>query len=212
MEAREKGGPISLRPARAWPREGMEFDVQVYDPVANNLALSALVAVIPIAVLFMLLAVFSVSAQWPSLAALGVAFVVAVAAYGMPVGLAVNSAIYGAAFGLFPIAWIVVNAIFVYNVILEAGYFETVRNSMATLSSDRRIQVLIIAFVFGALLEAVAGFGTPVAITASLMVGLGFEAYAAASLALLANTALVAFGAFGIPSLPWARWRTSTPC
>lgn len=172
---------------------------QVYEPLAGNLALSTLVALIPIAVLFVMLAVFGVPAQWSSLASLGTAFVIAILVYGMPVGLAANSALYGAAFGLFPIVWIVVNAIFVYNAIVEAGYFDTIRNSLATLSGDRRIQVLVIAFVFGALLEAIAGFGTPVAITGSLMVGLGFEPFYAAALALLANTAPVAFGGFGIP-------------
>jgi lactate permease len=174
---------------------------QVYEPVAGNLALSALVALIPIVVLFVMLALFNIPAQWSSLASLAVAFVIALAVYGMPFGLALDSTLYGVAFGLFPIVWIVINAIFIYNVIVETGHFDTIRNSLATLSNDRRIQVLVIAFVFGALLEAIAGFGTPVAITGSLMAGLGFEPMYAASLALLANTAPVAFGGFGIPIL-----------
>jgi lactate permease len=177
---------------------------QVYTPVADSLVLSTLVAAIPIAVLFVLLAGFRVAAHWSSLASLALALVIAVAVYGMPVSLALNSTLAGVAFGLFPIVWIVINAIFVYNVIVDAGYFDVVRNSLASLSNDRRIQVVLIAFILGALLEATAGFGTPVAITAAIMAGLGFEALYAAALALLANTAPVAFGGFGIPILTGA--------
>jgi lactate permease len=174
---------------------------QVYDPIAGNLLLSTLVAVIPIIVLFVLLAGIRMAAQWAGLITLAVALVIAVVVYGMPVGLALDSTLFGAAFGLFPIIWIVVNAIFIYNVIVDTGYFDTIRDSLAGVSNDRRVQVVLIAFVFGALLEATAGFGTPVAITAALMAGLGFEAVYAAALALLANTAPVAFGGFGIPIL-----------
>ncbi len=178
--------------------------VQDYYPVAESLVLSTLVAVIPIVVLFVLLAVLRVAAQWASLASLAVALVIAVAVYGMPVSLALNSTLSGAAFGLFPIVWIVVNAIFIYNVIVDTGQFDVIRNSLASLSNDRRVQVVLIAFVLGALLEATAGFGTPVAITAAIMAGLGFEAMYAAALALLANTAPVAFGGFGIPIITGA--------
>ena len=174
---------------------------QVYDPVAGNLVLSTLVAVIPIVVLFVLLAGIRMAAQWAGLITLAVALVLAVLVYGMPIGLAIDSALFGAAFGLFPIVWIVINAIFIYNVIVDTGHFDTIRNSLAGLSNDRRVQVVLIAFVFGALLEATAGFGTPVAITGALMAGLGFEPIYAAALALLANTAPVAFGGFGIPIL-----------
>jgi lactate permease len=177
---------------------------QVYEPIANNLALSTLVAVIPIIVLFALLAGVRMAAQWASLITLAVALVIAVLVYGMPIGLALNSTLLGICFGLFPIVWIVINAIFIYNVIVDTGFFDTIRDSLAGVSNDRRIQVVLIAFVFGALLEATAGFGTPVAITASLMAGLGFEALYAAALALLANTAPVAFGGFGIPILTGA--------
>jgi lactate permease len=177
---------------------------QVYEPVAGSLALSALVAAIPILVLFVLLAGVRVAAHWASLVTLAVALVIAVLVYGMPVGLALNSTLLGICFGLFPIIWIVINAIFIYNVIVDTGHFDTIRDSLAGVSNDRRIQVVLIAFVFGALLEATAGFGTPVAITASLMAGLGFEALYAAALALLANTAPVAFGGFGIPILTGA--------
>jgi lactate permease len=174
---------------------------QVYDPIAGSLVLSTLVAVIPIVVLFVLLAGIRMAAQWAGLITLAVALVLAVLVYGMPVGLAIDSALFGAAFGLFPIVWIVINAIFIYNVIVDTGLFDTIRDSLAGVSNDRRIQVVLIAFVFGALLEATAGFGTPVAITGALMAGLGFEPIYAASLALLANTAPVAFGGFGIPIL-----------
>src|SRR5215204_722640 len=177
---------------------------QVYDPVAGNLVLSTLVAVIPIVVLFVLLAGIRMAAQWAGLITLAVALVLAVLVYGMPIGLAIDSALFGAAFGLFPIVWIVINAIFIYNVIVDAGYFDIVRNSLASLSNDRRVQVVLIAFVLGALLEATAGFGTPVAITAAIMAGLGFEAVYAAALALLANTAPVAFGGFAIPIITGA--------
>jgi lactate permease len=177
---------------------------QVYTPVADSLVLSTLVAAIPIAVLFVLLAGFRVAAHWSSLASLALALVIAVAVYGMPVSLALNSTLAGVAFGLFPIVWIVINAIFVYNVIVDAGYFDVIQNSLASLSNDRRIQVVLIAFILGALLEATAGFGTPVAITAAIMAGLGFEALYAAALALLANTAPVAFGGFAIPIITGA--------
>jgi lactate permease len=184
-------------------RYGLVYE-QVYEPVAGSLALSALVAAIPILVLFVLLAGVRVAAHWASLVTLAVALVIAVLVYGMPVGLALNSTLLGICFGLFPIIWIVINAIFIYNVIVDTGHFDTIRDSLAGVSNDRRIQVVLIAFVFGALLEATAGFGTPVAITASLMAGLGFEALYAAALALLANTAPVAFGGFGIPILTGA--------
>jgi len=174
---------------------------QVYDPIAGSLVLSTLVAVIPIVVLFVLLAGIRMAAQWAGLITLAVALLIAVLVYGMPVGLAIDSALFGAAFGLFPIVWIVINAIFIYNVIVDTGLFDTIRDSLAGVSNDRRIQVVLIAFVFGALLEATAGFGTPVAITGALMAGLGFEPIYAAALALLANTAPVAFGGFGIPIL-----------
>src|SRR5918996_4087360 len=174
---------------------------QVYEPIAGNLALSTLVAVIPIVVLFVLLAGLRMAAQWASLITLAVALVIAVLVYGMPVGLALDSTLLGAAFGLFPIVWIVLNAIFIYNVIVDTGHFDTIRDSLAGISNDRRIKVVLIAFVFGALLEATAGFGTPVAITGALMAGLGFEPIYAGALALLANTAPVAFGGFGIPIL-----------
>jgi len=177
---------------------------QVYQPVGGSLWLSTFVALIPIVLLFVLLAVLRVAAQWAALAALAISLVISVLVWKLPIGLALDSALLGACFGLFPIVWIVINAIFIYNVVVDTGHFDTIRDSLAGLSNDRRIQVVLIAFVFGALLEATAGFGTPVAITASLMAGLGFQPIYAAALALLANTAPVAFGGFGIPILTGA--------
>ncbi|HET6662166.1 MAG TPA: lactate permease LctP family transporter [Rubrobacter sp.] len=177
---------------------------QIYEPVAGSLVFSTVVASIPILVLFVLLAGLRIAAQWASLVTLAVALVISVLVYRMPIGLALDATLLGICFGLFPIVWIVINAIFIYNVIVDTGLFDTIRDSLAGVSNDRRIQVVLIAFVFGALLEATAGFGTPVAITASLMAGLGFEAIYAAALALLANTAPVAFGGFGIPILTGA--------
>jgi lactate permease len=177
---------------------------QIYEPVAGSLVFSTIVAAIPILVLFALLAGLRLAAQWASLVTLAVALVISVVVYRMPIGLALDATLLGICFGLFPIVWIVINAIFIYNVIVDTGLFDTIRDSLAGVSNDRRIQVVLIAFVFGALLEATAGFGTPVAITASLMAGLGFEAIYAAALALLANTAPVAFGGFGIPILTGA--------
>src|ERR671912_1651582 len=174
---------------------------QVYEPVANNLALSTLVAVIPILVLFALLAGLRLAAQWASLVTLAVALVISVVVYRMPIGLALDATLLGICFGLFPIVWIVINAIFIYNIIVDTGLFDTIRDSLAGVSNDRRIQVVLIAFVFGALLEATAGFGTPVAITGALMAVLCFEPIHAPARALLANPAPVAFGGFGIPIL-----------
>src|SRR5919107_3126835 len=178
---------------------------QVYDPIASSLVLSTLVALIPIIVLFVLLAGIRIAAQWASLATLATALVIAVVVYRMPIGLALDSTLLGICFGLFPIVWIVINAIFIYNVIVDTGFFDTIRDSLAGVSNDRRIQVVLIAFILGALREATAGFGTPFAITAAIMAGLGFQALYAAALALLANTAPVAFGGFAIPIITGAQ-------
>jgi len=130
-----------------------------------------------------------------------VALLVAVFGYHMPLTLALLSGFYGMAFGLFPICWIVINALFVYNLAQEAGHMETIRRSIASLTTDRAIQALLIAFSFGAFLEGAAGFGAPVAITAAMLVALGFAPQNAAILCLLANTAPVAFAALGVPIL-----------
>src|SRR5688572_10091278 len=172
---------------------------QVYTPVANSLALSTLIAAIPIVVLLGLLGVLQVRAQIAALAGLLSALLIAVLVYRMPAGLAAMSAIYGAAFGLFPIGWIVLCAIFLYDITVHTGQFEIVKRTIGGLADDRRVQVLLIAFSFGAFIEGAAGFGTPVAISAAMLIGLGFRPLAAAGLALIGNTAPVAYGALGTP-------------
>ena len=174
--------------------------VQVYDPLGNEL-LSTLVAALPIVGLLVTLAVFEWRAQWAALTGLILALVVAVGVYGMPIRAAGATAVYGAAYGLFPIGWIILNAVFLYNIAVATGTFETVKASVAQLSPDRRIQALLIAFSFGAFIEGAAGFGTPVAICAALLMGLGFTPLYSAGLALIANTSPVAFGAIGTPIL-----------
>ena len=136
---------------------------QVYDPVGHSLGLSTLFAVLPLLTLFVLLGGLRLKAQWAALASLAVALVVAVVVYPMPVGQALDAGAEGAAFGLFPIMWIVVNAIWIYNMTVASGHFAVLRRSFARVSDDLRIQAILIAFCFGALLEALAGFGTPVA-------------------------------------------------
>lgn len=168
-------------------------------PVGGSLALSALVAALPLVTVFVLLGVFRVKAHWAGLSALATALVVAVLGYGMPVDLAVLSATEGAAFGLFPILWIVLAAIWLYQLTVVSGRFEDLRAAFGRLSPDPRVQAIIIAFCFGGLLEALAGFGAPVAITGMMLVTLGFPALRAAITVLLANTAPVAFGAMAIP-------------
>jgi lactate permease len=172
---------------------------QVFDPVGDSLFASTLFAALPILVLFVLLGGLKMRAHVASLIALAVAILVAIIVYSMPAGQALDAAAEGAAFGLFPIMWIVWNAIWIYNVTEETGHFAVLRRSFSSISDDQRIQAVIIAFSFGALLEALAGFGTPVAITSVMLVALGFKPIKAASVALVANTAPVAFGAIAIP-------------
>jgi lactate permease len=177
---------------------------QHFDPVGNSLFASSIFAALPLITLFVLLGGLKWKAHWAALSALLVAILVAVIVYSMPVFQAVDSAIEGAAFGLFPIMWIVFNAIWIYNMTERTGHFAVLRRSFERVSDDERIQAIIIAFSFGALLEALAGFGTPVAITASMLVGLGVRPIKAASVALVANTAPVAFGAIAIPIITLA--------
>ncbi len=172
---------------------------QVYDPVGDSLGLSTIFAVLPLITLFVLLGGLKLAAHWSALSALAVAIVVALAVYTMPVGQALDAAVLGAVFGLFPIMWIVWNAIWIYNMTEATGHFAVLRRSFGRISDDQRVQAVIIAFCFGALLEALAGFGTPVAITAVMLIALGFQPIKAASVALVANTAPVAFGAIAIP-------------
>jgi glycolate permease/lactate permease len=172
---------------------------QTYDPVAGSILLSALVAACPLIVLAVLLAILRVRPWLSAVAGAGAAFLLAWLVWHMPFGLAIAAATHGMAFGLWPISWVVVAAVFFYNLSVQSGDFDAIRRSLARLTSDRRIQVLLVAFCFGALIEGIAGFGAPVAITASMLAGLGFEATGAAVLALVANTAPVAFGSIGIP-------------
>jgi lactate permease len=172
---------------------------QILDPVAHSLAWSSLVAALPLIVLFVLLGVLRTKAWIASLIALLVALVIAVAVYGMPLGQGLLATTEGAAFGFFPILWIVINAIWVYNMTVETGHFDVLRRSFSQVSDDRRIQAIIIAFSFGALIEALAGFGTPVAVTSVMLMALGFSPIKSAVLALTANTAPVAFGAMATP-------------
>src|SRR4051794_26563018 len=172
---------------------------QVYDPVGDSLGLSTLFAVLPLVTLFVLLGGLRLKAQWAALASLAVAIVVAVFVYPMPVGQALDAGVEGAAFGLFPIMWIVINAIWIFNMTEASGHLAVLRRSFARVSDDLRVQAILIAFCFGALIEALAGFGTPVAITAVMLLALGFRPILAASVALVANTAPVAFGAIAVP-------------
>ncbi len=176
---------------------------QVYTPVAGSLGLSALIAALPVAVLLGLLA-YGARAHWAALAGLGASLAVAVFVFGMPARLAGAAALYGAAYGLFPIGWIVLCAIFVYDLTVESGDFETIKHTVAGLASDRRLQALLIAFSFGAFIEGAAGFGTPVAISAAMLIGLGFRPLQAAGMALIGNTAPVAYGALGTPLIALA--------
>jgi lactate permease len=172
---------------------------QDFSPVSDSLGLTAIFAVLPLLTLFVLLGGLKMKAHWAALISLGVAIAVALIVYGMPADQTGLSAAEGAAFGLFPIMWIVVMAIWVYNMTVETGHFAVLRRSFGTISEDQRIQAVIIAFCFGALMEALAGFGTPVAITAVMLIALGFKPIKAAALALVANTAPVAFGAMATP-------------
>jgi lactate permease len=172
---------------------------QAYQPVLDNILFSALVAGLPLYVLFIMLAVLRIPAWICAISAMATAFVLAWLVWGMPFGVTLGTATEGMAFGLWPISWIVLNAVFFHNLTVASGDFDVIKRSLTRLTQDRRLQALLIAFSFGALLEGIAGFGAPVAITASILASLGFEPVTAAVLALLANTAPVAFGSIGIP-------------
>jgi lactate permease len=176
---------------------------QVYDPV-GYWAFSTLLAALPIFVLLGSLAFFRLKAHWAALLGLGAALLVAVFIFGMPAGKSLAVAAYGAAYGLFPIGWIILNVIFLYALANEKGYFKVLQESLTGISQDRRLQLLLIAFSFGAFFEGAAGFGTPVAVTAAILIGLGFSPLAASGLSLIANTAPVAFGALGTPIIALA--------
>lgn len=171
---------------------------QVIDPF-NNIGLSALLAVVPILFIFWALIIKKMKGYQASLIATTLAILIAISAYGMPLKLAVLSTANGALYGLFPICWIIITAVFLFNITIKSGQFEIIKHFMASITSDRRLQALLIAFSFGSFLEGTAGFGAPVAITAAMLVGLGFNPLYAAGICLIANTAPVAFGSIGIP-------------
>src|SRR5271169_4160236 len=171
---------------------------QNYDPF-NNPIVSTVVAAVPVVVLLGSIALLRVRIHFSALLGLGTALGIALGAYRMPASTACAATLYGAAFGLFPIGWIILNVIFLYQLTVKRGLFETLRHSLATIAPDPRVQVILIAFSFGAFVEGVAGFGAPVAITGAILIQLGFKPLHASGLALIANTAPVAFGSLGIP-------------
>ncbi|MEO5891889.1 MAG: lactate permease LctP family transporter [Ferruginibacter sp.] len=171
---------------------------QVVDPF-NNIFLSALVALLPILFIFWALIIKKMKGYQASLSSALLALLIAAIVYGMPVKLAALSALNGALYGLFPICWIIIPAVFLFNITVKSGQFDIIKHSMAAVTPDRRLQALLIAFSFGSFLEGTAGFGAPVAITAAMLAGLGFNPLYAAGLCLIANTAPVAFGSIGIP-------------
>ncbi|WP_261675145.1 L-lactate permease [Streptomyces lusitanus] len=179
--------------------------VQELEPVAGSLGLSALVAALPLLIVLVLLGGVRMKAHLAGLIGLAAAVAVAWLAYGMPLDQTLSSGVQGAVFGLFPIMWIVVNALWIYRMTVRTRHFDILRRSFGRLSDDPRIQALVVAFCFGALLEALAGFGAPVAISAVMLVALGFDPVRAAVVALVANTAPVAFGAMGTPVVTLAQ-------
>jgi lactate permease len=172
---------------------------QDFTPIADNLALSAVVALVPILYFFWALAIKRMKGYVAGVTTLIVSLVIAVIAYRVPVSIAAMSATQGAVYGLLPIGWIIITSVFLYKLTVKTGKFDIIRNSVLSITEDRRLQALLIAFSFGAFLEGAAGFGAPVAISAALLVGLGFHPLYAAGICLIANTAPVAFGAIGIP-------------
>ncbi len=172
---------------------------QTYTPIMESVAMSSLVASLPIFTLLILLGVLRKPAWIAAMSGLAAAIAVSIGAYGMPVNLMFSSIGYGAAFGLLPISWVVFWAVVLYRITVDTGKFEIIKDSVGGLTQDRRIQALLIAFAFGAFIEGAAGFGTPVAIAAAMLTGLGFSPFYAAGICLLANTAPVAFGSIGIP-------------
>src|SRR5713101_6727862 len=172
---------------------------QNYTPVGGSLGVSTLIAAVPVFVLLLLLGVLRKPAWLASLFGLGAAALVALGVYGMHAGALASAIAYGAAYGLFPIGWVVFTAILLYNITVSTGKFQVIKDSVGSLTEDRRLQALLIAFAFGAFIEGAAGFGTPVAVSAAMLAGLGFSPFYAAAVCLLANTAPVAFGSLAIP-------------
>ena len=176
---------------------------QVYNPL-QSILLSALVAAIPVIVLLGALGFFHLKAHLAALLGLAASLAIAIFEFGMPIQMSIMSALYGAAYGLLPIGWIILNVIFLYQLTLQKGHFKVLQNSIAGVTEDRRLQLLLIAFAFGAFFEGAAGFGTPVAVTGAILIGIGFSPLAASGLCLIANTAPVAFGAIGTPVIALA--------
>ena len=171
---------------------------QNYDPLHNPL-LSTIVAAVPVVILLLLIAAFRIKIHIAALSGLVAAIVVALFIYGMPLKMIAATTLYGAVYGIFPIGWIILNLIFLYQLTVKKGLFDIIRKHLASIAPDPRIQVIVIAFSFGAFFEGAAGFGTPVAITSAILIQLGFRPLAACGLSLIANTAPVAFGALGTP-------------
>src|SRR6201994_2678641 len=171
---------------------------QIYNPLGNT-ALSTIAAAIPVVTLLVLIASGKVKAHIAAIIALIVANIITIAVYSMPANMSIRASLLGVVAGFFPIGWIVLNVIFLYRVTVETGRFELLKRAVGGVTEDRRIQLLLIAFSFGAFFEGASGFGTPVAITGSILIGLGFSPLAASGLSLIANTAPVAFGALGTP-------------
>src|SRR6478736_3766925 len=176
---------------------------QVYDPLGHPW-LSTLFASLPVVVLLSALAVFKIKAHTAALLALSTSIAIAILVFGMPTKMAIASLSYGAAYGLFPIGWIILNVIFLYQLTKERGLFDVLRHSITGITQDSRLQLLLVAFCFGAFFEGASGFGTPVAVTGALLIGLGFSPLSASGLSLIANTAPVAYGALGTPVLALA--------
>ncbi len=177
---------------------------QNYDPT-GRWWLSTIVASLPVIVLLGTLAIFEVKAHWAAIMGLATALIVAIFFFHMPARLAAATAVYGTGYGLFPIGWIVLNVIFMYQLTVDSGRFDVLQHSLTGITQDRRLQLLLIAFSFGAFFEGCAGFGTPVAVTAALLIGLGFRPLQASGLSLIANTAPVAYGALGTPIIALAK-------
>src|ERR1700723_1883207 len=172
---------------------------QAYDPVADSLGFTSLFAAIPLTLMFVMLGVFKRSPQLSALVSLAATVAVATLVYPMPFSAALNSGLFGVAFAMLTIAWILINAMWIYNMTVETGHFSILRESFGRISDDLRIQAIIVAFCFGALIEALAGSGVPIAICSAMLVAIGFDPVKAAVMALVADTAPVAFGALAVP-------------
>ena len=171
---------------------------QIYDPI-GNIWISSAIALVPIIFFFLALAIFRMKGSVAATITVFLAFLVSLFLYKMPIGMALASMVYGFFYGLWPIAWIIIGAVFIYKISVKTGQFDVIRSSILSITEDQRLQMLLVGFAFGTFLEGAAGFGAPVAITAALLVGLGFKPLYAAGLCLIVNTAPVAFGAMGIP-------------